>query len=56
MENKTKLLLATCMLGAIATTMFIGNLFFNADFGLILPFTFLFFQAVFLILTIRTDD
>ena len=55
MTNKTKLLLTTCIFGAITFTMLIGNIFFKASFGY-LPFIFLLSQAVFLILMIKTDD
>ena len=51
---KTKLLLGSVICGAIASTMFIGNVFFNAKFGYI-PFSFLLLQILFLILMLNTD-
>lgn len=55
MENKIKWLLATCIFGAITATMFIGNLFFNATFGVI-PFGFLTLQLATLLIMINTED
>ena len=55
MELKTKYLLASCISGAISSTMFIGNLFFKAEFG-ILPFVFLLLQVIFLVLMISAKE
>ena len=55
MENKTKWLLATCIFGAITTTMFIGNLFFSAKFGA-MPFGFLSLQLATLLIMMNTED
>lgn len=49
MELKTKYLLASCISGAVATTMFIGNLFFKAEFG-DLAWVFLILQASLLLM------
>ena len=55
MKNKTKLLLTSCIFGAIATTIFIGSIFFKATFGY-LGFIFLLAQAIFLVLMVKTED
>jgi hypothetical protein len=52
---KTKFLLGSVICGVIASTMFIGDVFFNAKFGYI-PFSFLLLQMLFLILMLNTDE
>ena len=55
MELKTKYLVASCISGAVATTMFIGNLFFKAEFGN-LAWIFLILQSSFLLLTFSAKE
>lgn len=52
---KTAPLICTVVCGAIASTMLIGNIFFKAEFGYI-PFIFVLFQVIFLILTNNTEE
>ena len=55
MDLKTKYLLASCISGAISTTMFIGIIFFKAEFKS-LGFVFLALQAIFLLLMISAKE
>ena len=55
MDLKTKYLLASCISGAIPTTMFIGIIFFKAEFGS-LAFVFLLLQAIFLLLMLSAKE
>ena len=55
MKYKTLFLVLSTTCGAVATTMFIGNLFFKAEFG-DLAWVFLILQVSFLLLMFNSEN